>query len=179
MAAWIESNRGRDDAYLLRLRPGRVTMLAKTKGRMAVMDDAFTVTDVEGIAARLTFAWAHRGTFVDGLSLVQGELAAVAEVRVAASEPLRLCALRGDHAGLVLEPTPTITLGRAPDNDLVLAHRLVSKRQSVLTVRDGGWHVRDAGSTSGTFVEQTQVREETPLHFGDRLDLGGLALLVV
>ncbi len=179
MASWIDANRDQEGAYLLRLRPGRVTMLSRTRGRLAVVDDAFSITDLVGVGARLSFAWEHRATFVDGLSLVQGKLDAVAQLRVPAAQPLTLAALRGDHATVVVEPRAAVTVGRASDNDLVLAHRLVSKKQSVLSAQGDGWLISDAGSTSGTYVEHAQIRRETPLCFGDRLDLGGLALVVV
>jgi len=45
-----------------------------------------------------------------------------------------------------------ITIGREPENDLIIADPTVSRRHAELHQCDGRWVVRDLNSTSGTFV---------------------------
>ncbi|MCX7855520.1 MAG: FHA domain-containing protein [Anaerolineae bacterium] len=46
----------------------------------------------------------------------------------------------------------TITVGRAPDTDLVIAEPTVSRHHARIYRRQGRWVVRDLNSTSGKFV---------------------------
>lgn len=46
----------------------------------------------------------------------------------------------------------TVTIGRAPDNDLVIHEPTVSRHHARIYRRQGRWVVRDLNSTSGTFV---------------------------
>lgn len=68
-----------------------------------------------------------------------------------------------------------ITLGRAPNNDLVLADRRISKFHCYLRRLGAQWVVSDASSTNGTQVDQVAVPRErsVPLRSGARLTLGG------
>jgi hypothetical protein len=45
-----------------------------------------------------------------------------------------------------------ITVGREPENNLIIADPAVSRRHAELYYRDGHWIVHDLNSTSGTFV---------------------------
>jgi hypothetical protein len=66
----------------------------------------------------------------------------------------------------------SVTIGRALDNDLVIADSRVSRYHAQI-VRDGhGPVVRDLGSTNGTAVAGRTVAEDR-LSDGDRLSLGG------
>ncbi len=60
--------------------------------------------------------------------------------------------------------TPYITIGRAPDNDIVLDDVHVSRRHAVLEQRGGGWDVLDSDSTNGVFLEKRRLpaRQATP-----------------
>ncbi|EGD56191.1 FHA domain-containing protein [Gordonia neofelifaecis] len=74
------------------------------------------------------------------------------QVRVAGSRPQ------------VVRSSPA-TLGRIPDNDLVVNHPLVS-RVHLAFEWNGAWSVTDRGSTNGFFVDgvrQTTVRVDRPL----------------
>jgi hypothetical protein len=64
------------------------------------------------------------------------------------------------------------SLGREPTNTLVLSDASVSARHAVLTWRDGGWWVRDLGSTNGTFVNQQRVEGDVPVDWGGVVGLG-------
>lgn len=68
-----------------------------------------------------------------------------------------------------------ISIGRAGDNDVVLADRHVMPRHATLLVRDGGVYVCDVAD-AGTWLDGRPVRGEEPLLPGERLYLGRTAL---
>ena len=84
----------------------------------------------------------------------------------------RLLVVDGPERGLELEvPRTTLTIGSAEGNDLVLRDGTVSRRHCVIAL-EGERHVaRDLGSTNGTLVDGTPVREAY-LAPGARLRLG-------
>lgn len=70
-----------------------------------------------------------------------------------------------------------ITLGRAPNNDLHFPLRSISKFHAYFmrVESTGTWHVVDAGSTNGTFVNGEQVggeKNRRALAAGDRVRFG-------
>jgi|GEM_PF-1317893 len=50
-------------------------------------------------------------------------------------------------------PTPFITVGRTPNNDVVLTERSVSKLHAYFLLKDGVYKLLDAGSRHGTFID--------------------------
>jgi pSer/pThr/pTyr-binding forkhead associated (FHA) protein len=68
------------------------------------------------------------------------------------------------------------TLGRAVENDVVIAAKRVSREHARLTRQ--GWRVvlEDLGSTNGTFLNGARVVAPVQLRDGDRIELGGVAL---
>lgn len=73
--------------------------------------------------------------------------------------------------------TPTVTIGRAPDNQLVLHDRRASRHHARLTARAGGLIFTDLDSTNGSVVNGKRVRE-LALGPGDRIELGRTVLIV-
>jgi len=65
----------------------------------------------------------------------------------------------------------TFTVGRKPDNDIVLPHNYVSGYHGRLERRDTAWHYLDLGSTNGTFVNGQRVQSAI-LRDGDILRIG-------
>lgn len=90
---------------------------------------------------------------------------------------VRIEILAGPEAGRVVEMTPgSWRVGRAKDNDLVLAVESVSSRHLQLEVAaDGTVRFQDLGSTNGTFSAGVQVKEGEWFS-GSELRLGGCAL---
>jgi len=71
-----------------------------------------------------------------------------------------------------------LTLGRGAGVDLVLDHDSVSHEHAALELFDGGYRVRDLGSTNGVRVNGGKVGVADLKH-GDRIELGTLALRYV
>lgn len=70
-----------------------------------------------------------------------------------------------------------LLVGRAPDNDLVLADGRVSGHHLVLHWDDSGLVVRDLGSTNGTYLNDVPVTAATPVSNSDVLRLGSGVIL--
>ena len=90
------------------------------------------------------------------------------EVIVAASQsPLRvqfeaieLRVVTGPDAGLEISlGLPVLRVGAAPDNDVVLTDRAVSRRHAEIRMTPNGLLLRDLGSTNGTFINDVRITE--------------------
>ena len=86
--------------------------------------------------------------------------------------------LRSDGAGRVVElDGRPMTIGRAPDNVLVLADSRASRHHARIDARRGSLVLTDLGSTNGSWVNGRRV-ESIALGQGDRLRVGTTELLV-
>lgn len=74
-----------------------------------------------------------------------------------------------------LHRSPT-TLGRSPDNDIILDDRRVSRHHAHLVAEDDALLVRDLHSANGTWVNGARVTERQ-LRTGDLISLGGVELV--
>ncbi len=84
--------------------------------------------------------------------------------------------VRGVDDGLqVRSSSEPLAIGTSPGNRLVLTDTMVSRHHCELTVTAAGVHVRDPGSTNGTFVDGLRV-EGAYLRPGSRLTVGGTTL---
>lgn len=70
-----------------------------------------------------------------------------------------------------------LTLGRAPDNGVVLRDGRASRHHARLYGRRGGLLITDLGSTNGTWVNDRRV-QEMALGEGDRIRIGDTILIV-
>ncbi|MDD3643500.1 MAG: FHA domain-containing protein [Candidatus Krumholzibacteria bacterium] len=64
-----------------------------------------------------------------------------------------------------------ITIGRLPENDIVIDNLAVSRQHAVITTTKSGYVVRDLGSRNGTFLGGAQI-SEAPLKNGDVIVIG-------
>lgn len=65
-----------------------------------------------------------------------------------------------------------LTIGRDPNNDLVIEHPTVSRAHAQITRRDGEFILIDLGSSNGTFVNGKEVIDATLLRVGDSIRVG-------
>lgn len=66
-----------------------------------------------------------------------------------------------------------ITIGRAPGCDVVLPDDPLASRRHTLLRYDGQrYTIADLGSSNGTYVNDVEIHEVTPLKLGDRLTVG-------
>jgi dipeptidyl aminopeptidase/acylaminoacyl peptidase len=78
----------------------------------------------------------------------------------------------GPFAGRIIAlPNQMVTLGRAPDNDVVVADPATSGRHGRIEVRAGAFWISDLGSTNGTLVNGEPVIERQ-LSDGDLIAIG-------
>jgi pSer/pThr/pTyr-binding forkhead associated (FHA) protein len=66
---------------------------------------------------------------------------------------------------------PTATIGRLPDNTVVIDSPAVSGHHACVFNTDAGYVVEDLQSTNGTFVNGVRVSRQ-PLHHGDVVKIG-------
>jgi hypothetical protein len=72
------------------------------------------------------------------------------------------------------------TLGRLPDNDIVLEEIWISRRHCVVLVHArGGCELHDTASLNGTFVNGYRVQQPVTLQLGDEIKLSKKRLLFV
>ncbi len=77
-----------------------------------------------------------------------------------------------------LSPTTApITLGRAPDNTIVIQDGTVSSHHARFFLQGNQWYVQDLGSTNGTFVNEQRV-SQYPVRIGDKLRLGAIVVQI-
>src|SRR2546430_3496687 len=68
----------------------------------------------------------------------------------------------------------SITIGRAPDNAIVLDDPSVSSRHAQLELSGETYRLKDLESTNGTRVNGLPVTTETALRFDDRIRFGAV-----
>jgi pSer/pThr/pTyr-binding forkhead associated (FHA) protein len=76
-----------------------------------------------------------------------------------------------------IEPQSTVTIGRHPENDIVIDNRLVSAHHSKIVQTQNGLQLVDLNSTNGTYVNNDQVAEYQLAH-QDWIAIGKHILIV-
>jgi DNA-binding response OmpR family regulator len=70
-----------------------------------------------------------------------------------------------------------LILGRAPECDVVIEGRLVSRRHAAISRAGQGYVLEDLDSHNGTAVNGRRIAEPWKLHDGDQIELGGVGRL--
>lgn len=65
------------------------------------------------------------------------------------------------------------SIGRSPENDVMVSNALVSRQHARLTFDDSGCRITDLGSGNGSFVNGERVEGTIRLTPGDIIDIGG------
>lgn len=87
--------------------------------------------------------------------------------------PRYLVAQSGSNLGSAIQLMgEIITIGRSPDNDILIDHPLVSRHHARLDLRARTYILTDLDSTNGTWVNQRRVDAPTPLRVGDWIAFG-------
>ena len=109
---------------------------------------------------------------------------ALSEERVAiAARQLGIAALvvtrshpTGPRVGERLPLRAVSSVGRDSGNDVVLNDEAASAKHAIVSFAEGEWWLEDAGSTNGTLLNGSRVRDKERLRYGDELAVGRIAL---
>lgn len=77
----------------------------------------------------------------------------------------------------VLWEQPTLTIGRDPTNDLVIEHKLASRRHARFERDEVGFYIHDLESTNGTFVNGQRIQGAHLLRNNDEVWVGDTVIL--
>ena len=69
-----------------------------------------------------------------------------------------------------------ITLGRLPENDIVISQTSISRQHARITLDDGKYEIEDLKSKNGVYVNGRKVRGKKEIHPGDRIVLAAIPL---
>ena len=91
----------------------------------------------------------------------------------------RAAVLRDDLTGQSYRLGPGTSIGRLPDNDIVLAHPKVSRHHAVIVDTGRSFVIRDLASSNGVFVRDERVVDHAEIVDGDSIRIGATALTLV
>lgn len=80
------------------------------------------------------------------------------------------------HESRILPLKDTLTIGRYPDNDIVINDLRISRHHVRFERTEKGWAVFDNGSTSGMTINDSMVGPSKVLDDGDIIRIGGVFL---
>ena len=75
--------------------------------------------------------------------------------------------------------TRHLSIGRGPDNDVVIPDPEISRHHALMWCSDDGVFMRDLGSANGSFVEGERIHDTVSVPFGAAIRLGKGVLLSV
>ncbi len=90
----------------------------------------------------------------------------------------RIVILAGPQRGRRFSIRNQATVGRSADAQVLIDDSRVSRMHARITVVPEGAHVEDLGSRNGTFVDDVPVQGRVLAHFGSRIQVGSVLLLL-
>ncbi len=93
--------------------------------------------------------------------------------------PIRLVAIASESLRAYPLVKDQTTIGSAPDNDVAIDHKSVSRRHAVIVRRLGGFAVRDLDSTNGTRINGRRAPGTRRIRPGDELEFGSVRFAVM
>jgi pSer/pThr/pTyr-binding forkhead associated (FHA) protein len=84
--------------------------------------------------------------------------------------------LKGRKMKRVKIDKTVLTVGRDPDNDVVIDNPGISRRHATIRFDNDGFVVQDEGSMNGILLNETPVQQERLVH-GDRIGVGKFVIL--
>jgi dipeptidyl aminopeptidase/acylaminoacyl peptidase len=117
-------------------------------------------------------AWQNSDAPSDSRRTVSMEAVPVEQIAVGTGFAALLTFESGPFAGrIVALPSQMVSVGRAPDNDVVVGDPATSGHHGRIEVRNGSFWISDLGSTNGTLVNGEPVIEKE-LSDGDMIAVG-------
>ncbi len=131
-----------------------------------------TQADTFEEATSIIPAWQHTDAPSDSKRTVSLQAMPPEEVVAGSGYSALLTFESGPFAGrIVALPNHMVTIGRAPDNDVVVGDPATSGRHGRIEMRGGSFWIGDLGSTNGTLVNGEPVIEKQ-LSDGDLIAIG-------
>jgi hypothetical protein len=148
------------------------TMLRWPGGTSPGNGSAATQPETFEEATSIIPAWQHSDAPSDSRRTVSLQALPTEELASGAGYAALLTFESGPFAGrIVALPSQMVTVGRAPDNDIVVGDPATSGHHGRLEVRGGSFWISDLGSTNGTLVNGEPVIEKQ-LSDGDLVAIG-------
>lgn len=102
----------------------------------------------------------------------------IAGLPMGATDRALLLALSGPAVGQTYTIGPqSAVIGRGIGNEAAIPDPEISRQHARIVLTDGRFTISDLGSANGTFVNGTRIAAPTPLHDGDRVQLGPLTVM--
>jgi pSer/pThr/pTyr-binding forkhead associated (FHA) protein len=131
-----------------------------------------TKTDTFDEATSIIPAWRRPNDPPDSKRTVSLQAVPIEQIAAGAGFAALLTFESGPFAGrIVALPNQMVTVGRAPDNDIVVGDPATSGHHGRIEQRNGFFWISDLGSTNGTMVNGEPVIEKQ-LTEGDMIAIG-------
>ena len=149
----------------------KATMLRWPGGTAPGNGTRSTKTDTFDEATSIIPAWQHAAS-ADAKRTVSLQAVPIEQIAAGAGFAALLTFESGPFAGrIVALPNQMVTVGRAPDNDIVVGDPATSGHHGRIEQRNGFFWISDLGSTNGTMVNGEPVIEKQ-LTEGDMIAIG-------
>jgi dipeptidyl aminopeptidase/acylaminoacyl peptidase len=154
--------------------PGVMSTMLRWPGSTSPGNGAQSNTQAETFdeATSIIPAWQHSEAPSDSRRTVSLQAVPPEQIAAGGGFAAMLTFESGPFAGRIIAlPSQMVSVGRAPDNDVVVGDPATSGHHGRLEVRSGFFWISDLGSTNGTLVNGEPVIEKQ-LNDGDQIAIG-------